>query len=209
MFLVSLMNQSKIWDKLYSEGFKWKLEARDVPLGFKGKDVLEIGVGNGKTLQSILRQKPRRVAAVDFSSEAIKIVEEKFKGVECVKANVMDMPFSDNSFDVVVCYFILNNLIEKERVRAVKEIYRTIKKSGILVFMDFAVGDFRELEDCVQLEEHTIQKKSGLICHFFDVGEIKELFFEFGKMKVKLLESEPITHKSFLKRRIISLIARK
>ena len=41
-----------------------------------------MGVGNGKTLISILKQKPRKIVAIDFASEGIKRAKEKFGEAE-------------------------------------------------------------------------------------------------------------------------------
>jgi 2-polyprenyl-3-methyl-5-hydroxy-6-metoxy-1,4-benzoquinol methylase len=41
------------------------------------KEVLELGCGNGKTLSSILAQKPKKVVALDFSEKAIELAKKK------------------------------------------------------------------------------------------------------------------------------------
>jgi ubiquinone/menaquinone biosynthesis C-methylase UbiE len=78
---------------------------------------------------SILKQKPKSVEAIDFSQEAIKICKNNsnFKSVNLTKGNVLHMPYESASFDVVVCYYILNNLIQKDRLKAVKQI-KELKK---------------------------------------------------------------------------------
>lgn len=196
-------SQSEIWDDLYGSNLKWKLEARNLPNILKNKKVLELGVGNGKTLRSILNQNPKEVYALDFSEEAIKIVKKEFPTVKSVKSDVVKMPFQDKEFEVIVCYFTLNNLLKKDRQKAVNEIYRVLKDKGIMIFQDFAVGDFREGLSEKTKETHTIQKSNGIICHFFDEKEFKELFSKFKKFKIQNQISKPIKNKPHLERKLI------
>ena len=95
------MDQEKIWDTIYNkEPEKWKLES-PLPNILKGKNVLEIGAGNGKTLKSILAQKPKELVAIDISSKAIKVLTDKYnhKCLTIKKASIINIPYPDNYFD--------------------------------------------------------------------------------------------------------------
>ena len=207
-----MKNQERIWDNEYSQNKnKWHKETKDLPIIFKDKKVLELGVGNGKTLKAILKQRPKSITTIDFSEEAINIAKSDilFKNVNFIKSDVRELHFKDNQFNVVVCYYILNNLLEEDRKKAVNEIHRVLKPKGELIFQDFAVGDFRQKEKNKAVEDNTIQNKSGIICHFFTNQELKELFKDFSKIKVKIKITSPITHKPKLKRKILSGIISK
>ena len=198
-----MKEQKRLWDLEYKNNEnKWNRETRSIPAVLKGKKVLELGVGNGKTLRAILKLKPERVVAVDFSEEAIKICKDGFDGVKFVNGDVKKLPFADSSFDIVVCYYILDNLLEKDRKKAVKEIYRVLNKEGKVLFEDFAVGDFRDMGR--KIEKNTREKKNGLICHFFDVPELKKLFGGFSRVDVKKKEFSPFSKSCGIKRKIVS-----
>ena len=138
------MGQREIWNELYAGNLTWKKETIDLPNILRGKRVLELGVGNGKTLISILKQKPSNVQAIDFSIKAIEKARKIFgDNVTLLKADAKNIPFPDNLFDVVVVYYVLNNSIKKDRARIMKEIYRVLRKSGKCIFEDFSVNDFR------------------------------------------------------------------
>jgi ubiquinone/menaquinone biosynthesis C-methylase UbiE len=176
----------------------------------QGKKVLELGVGNGKTLIAIHRQNPEEIYAVDFSEKAIEICKDKFQ-LDDIKFRVMDitlLDFPDDSFDAVVCYYVLNNLNENERRLAVKEIYRVLKDDGLVLFEDFSVGDFRFKKGSNLIAENTIVKASGLTCHFFTDKEIKELFNDFSKVKLEVRETKPLRGKDYT-RKLISAVVRK
>jgi len=202
-----MKNQESIWNIEYKKNpHKWHKETINLPKLIENKKVLEIGVGNGKTLRAIMMQNPKSVAAMDFSSEALNKCKEIFheKNINFVKANVTNLPFENEKFDVVVCYYVLNNLLERERKKAIKEIYRVLKKRGKLLFEDFAVGDFRETnKNQKTIESHTIKNKKGIICHFFEIKEIKKLFNRFSAKKLAQRTFNPIINNK-LKRKIVS-----
>jgi ubiquinone/menaquinone biosynthesis C-methylase UbiE len=203
------MKQEQIWDEEY-EKMEWRKETRTLPKLLQGKKVLELGVGNGKTLIAIHRQNPKELFAIDFSEKAIEICRDKFH-LDDIKFRVMDicdLDFEDNSFDAVVCYYVLNNLTESERKLAVKEIYRILKAGGIVLFEDFSVGDFRFKKGSNLIAENTLIKASGLTCHFFTDKEIKELFKDFSKVKLKVIETKPLRGKDYT-RKLINAIIRK
>lgn len=187
------------------------METTSLPNVLKGKKVLELGVGNGKTLRAILKQKPARADAVDFSETAVQEAKIAFMNdnVVVIKADVTQLPFENGEFDDIVCYYILNNLLEKGRERAISEMYRVLNKEGKILFEDFSEGDFREKEGSESVENNTLKNKAGIICHFFNVKELKGLFEDFKSSKFAQKTSTPITHKPELKREIISGIITK
>ena len=199
-------NQADIWDRLYSQNLALKKETATLPKLLKGKSVLEVGVGNGKTLISILRQNPKSVLAIDFSQEALNSASKLVKSekLEFLKADITQLPFKEE-FDVIVCYYTLNNLLEQDRKKAINSIYNALKEKGKIIFEDFAVGDFRERKTSrKQIETHTITKENRLICHFFTKSELLSLFNKFSKIQLTKKSSLPITKKPHLKRNIIS-----
>lgn len=198
-----MKSQEKIWNLEYSNSLSWKRDSILPPI-LEGKSVLELGVGTGKTLKAILKQKPKKVTAIDISSEAIILCKKDFSlpNVHIQKANALNLPFKEE-FDVVVCYYILNNLLKKQRMCAVKEIRRVLKLHGVVLFEDFSIGDFRNKRGA-QIENHTIQKKNGLVCHFFTKRELKSLFSSFSLIEIQEKEFFPIRLKQNLKRRILS-----
>ncbi|MEI6850176.1 MAG: class I SAM-dependent methyltransferase, partial [archaeon] len=168
----------------------------------KGKKVLELGVGNGKTLKSIVKDKPKSISAIDFSKKAIDICKSEFrdKKIEFIEGDVNDLPFEDESFDMVVCYYVLNNLNKDDQIKTVKEIHRVLSNNGKVLFEDFAKGDFRD---------DGKEEKSGLIKNYFNLRQIKELFSDFSGVEIKIREFNTIKSDPELKRKIIAGIIKK
>ena len=206
-------SQQKIWDQLYQQQLHWNRETLDLPLLLENKIVLELGVGSGKTLKSILRQKPKQITAIDFSDQSLQHCKKEFShypNLVFVKSQVSKLPFKPKTFDVIVCYYILNNLLLKERNKAVEEMIHVINQNGLIIFEDLAAGDFREKQgqasSAKQPEIHTIIKPSGLVHHFFSPEEVEELFSKFKGQTIKQKTLTPIKNQKQFKRKIISAI---
>ena len=49
-----------------------------------------------------------------------------------IKGDICDLPFSDNSYDFILCNHVLEHIIDDNK--AMKELYRVLKKNGIGIF---------------------------------------------------------------------------
>jgi SAM-dependent methyltransferase len=194
-----MKKQVDIWDKEYkSSKDKWKKDNVQFPDFIKDKNVIELGSGNGKSINSINKQNPKKLVGIDFSEEAIKLCKKNFEGEFYVK-NILDLKYK-NEFDVVLCRYVLNNMIEEERIKVVKSIKDALDENGVVLFEDFAIRDFRMKGN--EIEKNTYEKKNGLICHFFEEDEVKRLFNNFNIKNLEIKESFPLRARNE-KRRII------
>jgi ubiquinone/menaquinone biosynthesis C-methylase UbiE len=87
--------------------------------------VLEIGIGNG-FVSKYLKERNVNIATLDFDSN---LNPDRV-------GSVLDIPFEDNSFDVVACYEVLEHLPFKDFDKAIAEIYRVSKTYVILSLPD-------------------------------------------------------------------------
>ena len=89
--------------------------------------LLDVGCGNGFLVNSL----PHSIKAtgLDISEEALKYVK-----VDKKVGSIDNIPFDDQSFDVVVCSDVLEHMTNDMFLRAIKEIERVAKKNIILVF---------------------------------------------------------------------------
>lgn len=106
-----------------------------------GMTVLEVGPGNGAyTVAAARRVGARgRVVTIDIEPKMIARVEgraqaEGIKNIEARVANVHDLAFEDETFDVIYMIAVIGEIPAPEK--AMKEFYRVLSPSGALVFSE-------------------------------------------------------------------------
>ena len=92
------------------------------------KSVLDAGCGEGFVTKYLADRDPRlRLTGVDVSPEAIEYAQARFGDVaRFCTGSVFTLPFSDNSFDTVVCSEVLEHINDAER--AVQELKRVARR---------------------------------------------------------------------------------
>ena len=83
-------------------------------LNVRGKQVLEIGLGEGSDSERLIRQ-GARWSGVDLTSESIGRVKARLTlrdlpYEDLQQGSVLDLPFPDNSFDVVFSHGVLHHV---------------------------------------------------------------------------------------------------
>ena len=84
-----------------------------LPEYYKEKVVLEIGAGKGRFTE-ILHNFGAQVISVDFSSAIYANYEnhKKYAGkgdLLCIRGNLFDLPIEQSSFDIVLCYGVIQH----------------------------------------------------------------------------------------------------
>ena len=133
--------------------------------------ILDIGCGGGRNIERFANQISRngRVVGIDYSQVSVeksiklnqKFIDEGI--VNVLEASVSDMPFYDETFDIVTgfetIYFwpdFLNDL---------KEVNRVLKKGGFVFFCNEAVykeGEMEKYDDLVELLDMKIYSEDLL-----------------------------------------------
>lgn len=101
----------------------------------KGKKVLDAacGAGYGTALMASVAE---NVTGIDISSEAISYANTRYSDVgnaRYLEASIAELPFSDNSFDVIISFETIEHVNEELQNKFLKEIKRCLKDDGILV----------------------------------------------------------------------------
>jgi ubiquinone/menaquinone biosynthesis C-methylase UbiE len=94
-----------------------------------GREVLDAGCGVGYGTRLLAEHGPARLVGVDVSSEAL--AHAPANGAEWVQADLRELPFPADSFDLVVCFEVIEHVEEQERV--LDELRRVLRKDGILL----------------------------------------------------------------------------
>lgn len=96
----------------------------------RGKSVLEVGCGEGKLANRLIRNAPApsRYLATDVSLE--RITAELDPRIGTAVASVYALPFARNSFDLVVCCEVLEHL--EDPARGLAELTRVARERVLI-----------------------------------------------------------------------------
>jgi len=108
--------------------------------------VLDIGAGRGALLQLLssrvtFEQPP---VAVDLSREALQSTDSK-PAFERLQATPTSLPLASESFDVVTCGYVTQQLEDDELLAFLREVRRVLTLGGIALVWDFAPTRSRPL----------------------------------------------------------------
>jgi 2-polyprenyl-3-methyl-5-hydroxy-6-metoxy-1,4-benzoquinol methylase len=98
----------------------------------KDKLLLEAGCGAGRFTEVLLKKGAFLVSS-DLSS-AVEVNAENFPVSDkhlVIQADINNMPFADESFDVVICLGVIQHTADTEKTIA--DLYKLVKKGGSLV----------------------------------------------------------------------------
>jgi len=97
-----------------------------------GKDVLEIGVGMGADHLEWARHRPRSLTGIDLTPRAIEFTAQRL-ALHNLHSNLRvadaeDLPFADNSFDLVYSWGVLHH--SPDTSLAIREAWRVLRPGG-------------------------------------------------------------------------------
>ena len=79
--------------------------------------------------------KIEKIVGADPSEGMLNQAKEKKLNAQFVKAEAKDLPFKDNSVDILSISYGLRNVVDREE--GLKEFFRVLKPEGILVILEF------------------------------------------------------------------------
>lgn len=132
--------------------------------------ILDIGAAKGFMLYDFKRLIPNiTVAGCDISDYAIKNAIEEVKPF-LKTANAIDLPYKDNSFDLVISINTVHNLEKPELTRALQEIKRVSRKNSFITVDAYRNEKEKELMYHWNLTAKTIMHVDEWKAFFDNVG---------------------------------------
>ena len=144
--------------------------------------VLELGCGTGRVTRHLRSIIPAtgRIIASDISEDMLVVAKEKLKklDIDWQIIDARELPFNDNSIDLVVCCF--GYMFVPDKLKAFAEAFRVLRPGGMLIFTTW---DKLELNGASQVYRKTIKEylkdalpeSYNLPFSFNDPAIIKEL----------------------------------
>jgi SAM-dependent methyltransferase len=156
------------YDQFFSDydRFRYSTE-RHIPacidaLNVAGKDVLEIGLGEGSESERLIRA-GARWSGVDLTAESVARVRARLMlrdlpHTDLRQASVLELPFESGSFDLVFSHGVLHHVPDINQAQ--REIYRVLRPGGELVIMLYARWSLNYLVSIGVL------RRAALLCAF-------------------------------------------
>ena len=96
-----------------------------------GKDVLDIASGEGYGA-NLLAENAAKVTGVDIDPDLIRKASAKYPrpNLSFIQGSIENIPFPDDSFDIVTCYETLEHVADHEKVS--RELNRVVKPGGLI-----------------------------------------------------------------------------
>ena len=103
-------------------------------------DLLDCGCGTGPMLTLLHRKYPdKRYTGIDLTPKMIEIAKrKKMKGVELVVGDCENLPFDDDSFDVVICCESFHHYPNPGDFFS--SVYRVLRPNGRLILRDMTMS---------------------------------------------------------------------
>lgn len=145
----------------------WKRFTIDCSGVRAGHKVLDLAGGTGDLTAKFSRMVGDRgqVVLADINEAMLKVGRDKLRdrgivnNVEYVQANAEELPFPDNTFDVITIAFGLRNVTDKDK--ALESMYRVLKPGGRLLVLEFSKPENDMLSKAYDLYSFHILPKMG------------------------------------------------
>jgi len=183
--------------------FTWDIENL-VQYVFPKERILDLGCGSGRLLE-ILEDKDIDYFGIDFSEKLIEIAKRNYPSFKFQAANVLNLPFPNNSFDKVFSIRVLMHIPSKEfQLQFLKEAKRVLKPGGLLILTAWYLWRFRSKRNFLLMLKNAFLKiigKSKLdfgdalipwgkkvmrYCHYFTKRELEKLAKESSFLVKKI-----------------------
>jgi ubiquinone/menaquinone biosynthesis C-methylase UbiE len=112
----------------------------------KGMSILDVGCGTGSYLEFYQRFQCN-LFGIDPSSAMLEIAKERLgQEADLYHGSAADMPYPDQSFDLIVSMLVLHEIDHVIRLAVIDEIKRVLKPGGKLLLIDFNPGPIQSFE---------------------------------------------------------------
>lgn len=168
----------------------WRKKVGRIVKEWEPSALLDIATGTGDLALEFQKVMPEcEVTGSDFCPEMLAYATER--GVQkTLVADALNLPFEDNSYDVVTVAFGLRNMADYPK--ALKEMNRVLKPGGRLLVLDFSIPTNLLRAPYVFYLEKVLPRIAGWITGQFDAyhylaGSIKD--FPSGESMNELISA--------------------
>lgn len=148
---------------------------------------LDVATGTGRFIKQLkTAHKDLKITSIDLSpyyTEFAKKSLSNFSKIEFLQANAEQIPFENETFDIISCVYLFHELPRNVRKKVISEIYRTLKPGGLFVLQDsIQLTDSGELKNVILRFEKEFHEPYYKDYIQLDLGELLE---EIGFKNIK------------------------
>jgi ubiquinone/menaquinone biosynthesis C-methylase UbiE len=154
--------------------------------------VLDIGCGKGVTLQDIAisdNTHSFELYGIDLAKDVLINTKEKYEEINFICASTFNLPFKENTFDIIMCSDLLHHLAGNTRFkskinveRAILEIKRVCNGGHIIImeqcvkwkFSSYLVFFVSHSYSLLNIEFPFIEMHKGIVINFLTPKELYE-----------------------------------
>lgn len=156
------------------------------------KVLLEVGCGVGNLVFPLIEEKHNSyfIYACDFSNRAVEFVkknelydETKIRAFQCdITTESIFETIPESSVDIITMIFVLSAIHPEKFKVALENVFKLLKKGGILMFRDYGLYDMAQLRFKAgnKIGENFYVRQDGTRSYFFSLEEAKSLFETVG-----------------------------
>jgi arsenite methyltransferase len=160
--------------------------------------VLDVGCGTGNTACLIAQNYNSRVMGIDLSEVMIAQAEKRVQQMELAGqvqfqvANIFQLPFEENLFDVAIAESVLTPLAG-DKIQAMQELVRVIRAGGLIGINESTIDTAAPAELVTLMEEHPA------IHGYFTPDKLRDLLESVGLKVTQMTKGDLPDSQSALK----------
>ena len=161
----------------------WGLQFLDIP---ENADILDCGCGGGANIKRLLEKcKNGTVKGIDYSEISVeksrKVNDKAIKNGRCeiLQANVLRLPFEQDSFDIVTAFETI--YFWPDLQQSFRQIYSVLKSSGTFFICNESNGDTNK-------DDKWVEKIGGMT--IYNDTQIKNILEQTGFSHIQIEKNE-------------------
>lgn len=152
-----------------------------------GDKVLDVGCGNGRLLE-LWKDEGVDYVGVDQSEALIAIAKKRHLDVPFFVAEIADLPFDDDTFDVLYCIAVFCHIPPAAQQQALCEMKRVLKPGGKVVMTNWNAFNHWVQEKVTSGKYTTDDQKNFIVPWRNGPGEVLATRYYYGFSKKELCE---------------------
>ena len=139
----------------------------------------DIGCGNGKNM--LYRKDELIYRGIDLCPKFVQICKDR--QLDVIEGNILNIPFSDNIFDYVICIAVIHHFKKRsDRINAIKELLRITKINGEILIYVWSFNQyepnekrkFKSKDEMVPFYNKSTNETFLRYYHLYDMSELIE-----------------------------------